>query len=153
MKDISINLVAELEVKYVPKRGRKPYGEILTSNDAFKILYPLFNPDTIRLQEQFVVLYLNNASAVIGYFNCSKGGTTGTCVDNKIILSVALRCVAQSIIIAHNHLSGKLIPSASDKKVTACLKQAAENLGMTLMDHLIISGDKNYFSFSDSGIN
>jgi hypothetical protein len=58
MKDLTINLVAELEVKYVPKRGRKPYGEIRTSNDAFKVLYPLFNPDTIRLQEQFVVLYL-----------------------------------------------------------------------------------------------
>ena len=80
MKDLTINLVAELEVKYVPKRGRKPYGEIRTSNDAFKILYPLFNPDTIRLQEQFIVLYLNNACAVIGYFNCSKGGTTATCV-------------------------------------------------------------------------
>lgn len=47
MKDLTINLVAELEVKYVPKRGRNPYGEIRTSNDTFKILYPLFNPDTI----------------------------------------------------------------------------------------------------------
>ena len=152
MKDLTINLVAELEVKYVPKRGRKPYGEIRTSNDAFKILYPLFNPDTIRLQEQFIVLYLNNASAVIGYFNCSIGGTTGTCVDNKIILSVALRCVAQSIIIAHNHPSGKLIASTSDKKVTASLKQAAELMGITLMDHLIVSGDNDYFSFADYGI-
>ncbi len=151
MNDLKINLVTELKVKYVPKRGRKPVGEILTSIDAFKILYPLFNPDTIRLQEQFVVLYLNNASTVIGYFSCSIGGTTGTCVDNKIILSIALRCVAQSLIIAHNHPSGKLIPSASDKKVTACLKQAAEYLGMTLMDHLIVSGDNNYYSFTDHG--
>ncbi len=39
--------------------------KFLTSIDAFKILYPLFNPDTIRLQEQFVVLYLYNASTVI----------------------------------------------------------------------------------------
>ena len=94
MKDISINLVKELEVSYVLKRGRKPYEEIRTSNDAFQVLYPLFNPNTVRLQEQFIVLYLNNASAVIGYFYSSIGGTTGTCVDNKIILSVALRCVA-----------------------------------------------------------
>lgn len=152
MKDLTINLVAELEVKYVPKRGRKPYGEIRTSDDAFKILYPLFNPDTIRLQEQFIVLYLNNASSVIGYFNCSKGGTTGTCVDTKIILSVALRCVAQSIIIAHNHPSGKLIASTSDKMITASLKQAAELMGITLMDHLVVSGDNEYFSFADYGI-
>lgn len=152
MKDLTINLVAELKVKYVPKRGRKPVGEIRTSNDAFQVLYPLFNPDTIRLQEQFVVLYLNNASSVIGHFNCSIGGTTGTSVDNKIILSVALRCVAQSIIIAHNHPSGKLIASTSDKKVTASLKQAAEFMGITLMDHLIVSGNRDYYSFADYGI-
>lgn len=152
MNDLKINLVTELKVKYVPNRGRKPVGEILTSIDAFKILYPLFNPDTIRLQEQFVVLYLNNASAVIGYFNCSVGGTTGTFVDNKIILSIALRCVAQSIIIAHNHPSGKLVPSASDKKLTNSLKHATESLGMTLMDHLIVSGDRDFYSFDDRGI-
>ncbi len=152
MNDLKINLVTELKVKYVPKRGRKPVGEILTSIDAFKIIYPLFNPDTIRLQEQFVVIYLNNASAVIGYFSCSIGGTTGTCVDNKIILSIALRCVARSMIIAHNHPSGKIVPSASDKKVTYSLKQAAEYLGVNLIDHLILSGDNNYYSFADHGI-
>lgn len=131
MNNQTINLVAELQVKYVPKKRRKPYGELRNSKDAFKILYPLFNPDTIRLQEQFVVLYLNNASAVIGFFKCSLGGTTGTYVDNKIILSVALRCVAQSIVIAHNHPSGKLTPSLSDKKVTSLLKQAADYQGIT----------------------
>jgi hypothetical protein len=78
MKDLNINLVAELKLKYVPSKARKPYGEIHTSNDAYQILYPLFNPDSIRLQEQLFVLYLNNASAVIGYFNCSIGGTDGT---------------------------------------------------------------------------
>ena len=152
MNDLKINLVTELKVKYVPKRGKKPVGEILTSIDAFKILYPLFNPDTIRLQEQFVVLYLNNTSAVIGFFSCSTGGTTGTYVDNKIILSIALRCVARSMIIAHNHPSGKIVPSASDKKVTYSLKQAAEYLGVNLIDHLILSGDNNYYSFADHGI-
>jgi DNA repair protein RadC len=152
MKDLKINLVAELQIKYVPSKARKPYGAIHTSNDAYQILYPLFNPNTIRLQEQLVVLYLNNAAAVIGFFNCSIGGTDGTCVDIKIILSVALRCMAKSIILAHNHPSAKMIPSLADKKITASLKQAANFHGIELLDHLIVSANKDFYSFADQGI-
>lgn len=152
MKDLKINLVAELQIKYVPSKAKKPYGAIHTSNDAYQILYPLFNPSTIRLQEQLVVLYLNNAAAVIGYFNCSIGGTDGTCVDIKIILSVALRCMAKSIILAHNHPSAKMVPSLADKKITASLKQAANFHGIELLDHLIVSANKDFYSFADQGI-
>ena len=152
MKDLNINLVAELQIKYVPSKARKPYGNVQTSSQAYQIIYPLFNPNTIRLQEQLFVLYLNNAAAVIGYFNCSIGGTDGTCVDIKIILSVALRCMAKSIILAHNHPSGKMIPSMADKKITASLKQAANFHGIELLDHLIVSANKDFYSFADHGI-
>jgi DNA repair protein RadC len=152
MKDLKINLVAELQLKYVPRKAKKTYCAIHTSNDAYQILYPLFNPSTIRLKEQLVVLYLNNTAAVIGYFNCLIGGTDGTCVDIKIILSVALRCMAKSIILAHNHPSTKMIPYLADKKITASLKQVANFHGIELLDHLIVSANKDFYSFADHGI-
>ena len=93
------------------------------------------------------MLYLNNAAAVIGNFNCSIGGTDGTCVDIKIILSVALRCMAKSIILAHNHPSAKMIPSLVDKKITNSLKQASNFHEVELLDHLIVSANKDFYSW------
>jgi DNA repair protein RadC len=68
----------------------------------------LFSPDTISSQEQFVVLYLNRANKVIGSYQLSKGGITGTIADVRLILSVALKTLATGLILAHNHPSGNL---------------------------------------------
>jgi hypothetical protein len=58
MNDQIINLVTEIKVKYVPKCGRKPIGEIHTSLDAFKILYPLFNPILFDYKNSLLFLIL-----------------------------------------------------------------------------------------------
>jgi DNA repair protein RadC len=81
---------------------------ITNSQDAFEILNMLFSPDAISLQEQFVVLYLNRANKVIGSYQLSKGGITGTIADVTLILSVALKTLATGLILAHNHPSGNL---------------------------------------------
>lgn len=79
----------------------------------------------------------------------SKGGITGSVVDIRIILGVALKCGASSIIMIHNHPSGKLVPSDADKTITKKLKQSCELSDIALIDHLIIS-KSGYYSFSDS---
>ena len=56
---------------------------------AFDILATLFPQETICLQEQFVVLYLNRANKVIGSYQLFKGGITGTIADIRLIFSVA----------------------------------------------------------------
>jgi DNA repair protein RadC len=80
----------------------------------------------------------------------SKGGISGTVVDIRIILGVALKCNASSIILVHNHPSGKLEASEPDKAITKRLKQACNLLELVLLDHLIIS-KYGYFSFADDG--
>jgi DNA repair protein RadC len=71
--------VAEITVSYKPKAGKKPV--IVTSLNAFNIFRELYSPDTIYLQEQISVLYLNRSNKVLGYYKASVGGITGTVAD------------------------------------------------------------------------
>jgi DNA repair protein RadC len=141
--------LSEIHVSYKP--GLKSSKPINSSQDAFDILVELFPEETICLQEQFVVLYLNRANKVIGSYKLSKGGLTGTVADVRLILSVALKTLASGLILAHNHPSGNLKPSEADKQITSKIKQAAKLLDIELLDHIIISNE-GYFSFIDDGI-
>ena len=105
--------LSEIHVSYKP--GLISSKTINDSNAAFDILATLFPQETICLQEQFVVLYLNRANRVIGSYQLSKGGITGTIADVRLILSVALKTLASGLILAHNHPSGNLHPSEADK--------------------------------------
>jgi DNA repair protein RadC len=80
----------------------------------------------------------------------STGGITGTVVDIRLLLSVALKTAATGIILAHNHPSGNLKPSEADKELTNKIKKASEYMDIKLLDHLIISSD-SYLSFSEQG--
>jgi DNA repair protein RadC len=63
---------------------------------------------------------------------------------------VALKCNATAILIAHNHPSGKLLPSEADISITKSIYKCGEILNITLIDHLIVTKE-GYFSFSDEG--
>ncbi len=88
---------------------------------------------------------------MIGSYQLSKGGITGTIADARLILSVALKTLATGLILAHNHPSGNLKPSEVDIGLTKKIKQSAKLMGIELLDHIIISNE-GYFSFIDDGI-
>ncbi len=88
---------------------------------------------------------------MLGVYQVSSGGTTGTVVDPKLIFQAALKTNASSVIIAHNHPSGNLQPSDLDKKLTSKLINAGSFLDINVLDHLIIIND-NYKSFADDGL-
>ena len=142
------NKVAEIEVSYKPVKSRKPI--ISSSLDAYRELKAFYPEETIELQEQFVVMYLNRANRVIGIYPSSKGGITGTCVDIRLILSVALKIAAVGYIISHNHPSGNLKPSQADLLLTCKIKESCKLLEIELLDHIILSAD-GYYSFADEG--
>lgn len=143
------NKVSEIEVSYRPAIGRKPI--IKSSYDAYSELKAFYPEDTLELQEQFVVMYLNRANRVIGIYPIFKGGMTSTPVDIRLILSVALKVAATSIILSHNHPSGNLKPSQADIDITNKIKSAATFMDITVWDHLIITKDA-YFSFEGKGM-
>ena len=150
MNKTAIPNVAEITVSYKPCKAHKPL--IKSSDDAYFHLLKFFPEDTIALYETFVVGYLNRANRLIGIYELSKGGITGTVADPRLILSVALKCAATGIILAHNHPSGNLQASNADKEITQKIKNACEYLDIKLLDHLIIVPDDAYFSFADEGL-
>ncbi len=87
---------------------------------------------------------------MLGLYPLSKGGITGTIVDQRLIFAVALKCNATGIILCHNHPSGKLLPSEEDITLTKSIGKCAELLGVSLLDHLIISKN-GFYSFSNEG--
>lgn len=56
------------------------------------------------------------------------------------------------MILTHNHPSGTLMPSASDKQITKKIKDAATLLDIKVLDHIIITPNADYFSFADEGL-
>ena len=149
---MNINNLGEVSVgyKYTSTLADRP--KITNVHAAFEVLSKVIDLDSIGLQEQFVVLFLNNSNVVIGSCNAFKGGLTSTLVDVRIIVATALKLMSASIIVAHNHPSGNLNPSASDIALTQKLKIALEYMDIKLLDHLIISPELSYKSFSDEGL-
>jgi DNA repair protein RadC len=140
--------VAEIQVKY--KKRKKLGPKIENSNEAALILKSYFDPDTIHLQEELIVLYLNNASNVIGVYKSSKGGMSSTIVDIRIILAVDLKIACSSIILSHNHPSGNLKPSNDDIKITRKIYEAGKILDISIIDHIIISPNLDFYSLAEN---
>jgi DNA repair protein RadC len=78
----------------------------------------------------------------------SKGGITQASVDVRLVLKRALEVGATAMILAHNHPSGDLKPSAADKSLTKKINQAAATLDLKILDHIILT-EHSYFSFAD----
>lgn len=142
-------MMPEIQLRYRTSHVQKV--TITHCKEAFNVLYPLFDQDTIEYQETFIVVFLNRANETIGWLKLSQGGMTGTVVDNKILFATALKCGASGIILSHNHPSGKLKPSHSDIVLTNKIVEVAKLLEITVLDHLIITRD-GHFSFCEDGI-
>jgi DNA repair protein RadC len=146
------NKVAELKVSYYPETGWEEQPVITSSKDAYDFLYTFFPKETIALQEHFIVAYLNRANKVIGVYHASKGGVSGTIADPRLILGTGLKIVASGILLAHNHPSGNIQPSASDIELTRKIKEGSQLMDITLHDHIIVTPIKDrYYGFADEG--
>lgn len=141
------------EVAIIYKSIAKPseFPKITNSNEAYQILKNIYNPDTIEHHEEFIILLLNRANKVMSWSKTSQGGTSGTVVDIKHILQLAIKTNACGIVLSHNHPSGGLVPSEQDKTITRKIKEAAKLFDITLLDHVIMTSEY-YYSFSDEGI-
>ncbi len=145
----AVTIAAALEI------GRRRRGEeaqkiakITSSKSAFDLLQPLMGD---LPHEEFWIVYLNNSNKIIHTAQLSKGGITGTLVDVRLVLKRALELSAVALILAHNHPSGTLRPSAADHQITKKLQKASEALDIKVLDHLIIT-QKDYYSFADEKV-
>lgn len=145
----AITIIAALELG---RRRREEEAITLKKITSSKSVFELMQPIIGELpHEEFWILYLNNSNKVIYKAQLSKGGITGTVVDIRLVFKMAFEHNATSIILTHNHPSGKLLASDADIQITKKLKLAGQQLDITILDHLIIT-ENGFYSFQDEGI-
>jgi len=93
-------------------------------------------------REVFAVVMLDTRHRLIEYAELFQGTIDGAEVHPREVVRQALRCNAAALIVAHNHPSGSVEPSAADRAVTARLKQALALVDVRLLDHIVVAGSK-----------
>ena len=103
-----------------------------------------------RDTEQFRVLFLDRKNVLIADEELAKGTVDHVPVYPREVVKRALELNASALIVVHNHPSGDPTPSQSDIDMTQQIQSAAEALGLTVHDHLVI-GKSEEFSFRSAG--
>jgi DNA repair protein RadC len=148
----------------VPGMGLAKSGQILSSfelarryllTESNKIecaedVLPLLSDIRNKSQEHFVCITLNGASEVIQKRIVTVGILDRSLVHPRDVFADVIIDRAAAVIFAHNHPSGDLQPSDEDIRTQARLVQAADILGIRVLDHLIVSR-KGYLSFEELG--
>ncbi|TPD58797.1 MULTISPECIES: DNA repair protein RadC [Streptococcus] len=101
-----------------------------------------------KKQEHLVALYLNTQNQIIHQQTIFIGSATRSIAEPREILHYAIKHMATSIILVHNHPSGAVAPSRNDDHVTKLVKEACDLMGIVLLDHLIVSYS-SYFSYRE----
>ena len=101
--------------------------------------------------EELWIILLNRANYVLHKEMVSRGGTSSTVVDPKLVVKKALDSHACGIILVHNHPSGNPRPGREDLAQTGMMKKAASTFDISLLDHIIICDDR-FYSFSDDKV-
>jgi DNA repair protein RadC len=104
-----------------------------------------------REQESFGVLILSTASSVIEVLIVATGSLTEVQVHPREVFREAVRMAANSIILFHNHPSGKLEPSHADIALTEKMISVGEKVGIPVLDHVIV-GAGGFTSMRASGV-
>ena len=141
-KAILIGAALELGRRHNLHRGKL----ILKASD----IIPYVQHYAMYQQEHFISITLNGAHEIIRIIPVSVGTLNKTMVHPRDVFSSAIKDMAASIIVCHNHPSGNSFPSTEDFEITERLIRAGDYLGIKIIDHLILT-QNNYFSFNEQG--
>ena len=139
---MKISMAIELAHEIAEPPGK--YAERITSPQAamrycqteFKALA------NHAVQEEFWLVTLDTKNHPIGKHMITVGTLRNSLVHPREVFRPAIADAANCIIVVHNHPSGDPTPSDQDISVTERLEQAAEIIGIPLIDHIVVAGDK-----------
>jgi len=101
-------------------------------------------------QEQFLLLTLNGAHAVIAIHIVTIGIANRTIIHPREIFYHAIKDNACALAFAHNHPTGELEASQNDEEITERLVKASKIMGFHIVDHIIFN-KRNWFSMRENG--
>lgn len=121
----------------------------LTASDSFGAFQ--WFEDMINFEQEVVVgAFLNSDNSLIRRQEIFRGTVNSSLAQPREILKAALAVNAAKLIVAHNHPSSSIEPSHEDLHFTVRLEWAAETIGIPLLDHIIVGGRGDFFSFADA---
>lgn len=143
--------VRELTVRYRRRRipGRRmPAGPLTVPAAAAALFLELLKNEAV---EVCGMLCLTSRLHIVGYHELSRGTVDHTIVMARDVFRTALLAHAKAIVLGHNHRGGSVEPSVDDLALTRSLSAAGALLGIDVLDHLIVSPDRAFYSFKTAG--
>lgn len=138
----ALTIAAALELG--KRMNKAPQASIGSPSEVI----PFIKSYAMQHQEHFLCVSLNGAREIISIRVICVGSGNIAVIRSSDVFSEAIKEHASAVILCHNHPSGNPMPSDDDICTTMRLYQAAEILGITLLDHIIITKN-SYFSFSE----
>lgn len=127
--------------------------KLLNSDDIYSVMQRvLLRENKIdRNREHFWTICLDHVHKILNIELVSMGTINKTLVEPMEVFSIPLQKRAVKIILVHNHPSGEIQPSETDKDITDRLIQVGRIMNIPVLDHLIIT-EKTYYSFTATGL-
>lgn len=135
-------------LKYIEARAKVP-GTMLSQPETAINMFRLSLACEER--EHFEVAFLDTKNRLIARERLFSGTIDRSAVHVRIVVQRAMQLNASACIVAHNHPSGVVDPSQSDRRVTDDLAMALQLVEVQLLDHIIVS-PVNSFSFANNGL-
>lgn len=104
-----------------------------------------------KKKEHFMAVLLDTRNRLLKTVEISIGSLDTSLAHPREVFKEAISASAASVIVVHNHPSGDCTPSADDVELTKRLFSAGEIIGITLLDHIIVS-DSGYVSLKSKGL-
>lgn len=115
--------------------SKNPIKKITNAEDVFNHFHERLKD---KKEEHFYILMLNTQNIIIGEQLISKGILDASIVHPREIFRPAIKNSASKIILVHNHPSGDPKPSTEDNEITRRLMNAGEELGVKIVDSVIV---------------
>lgn len=142
-----LRLVPQVSRRYMMSLGDSR-NELSSSAAAGRYVVPLF---MYEREEVVFMLCLDSRCKLINCREIGRGVVNCAQVSVRRVVEQALSQSAVSVVLAHNHVDGLAIPSREDELTTRRIQEALALVGVTLSDHIIVSGD-DFVSLADSGL-
>lgn len=154
LRKLAVSMVRKLEIKIALVRppGFKRGPQITEAGDVGQFVAAVHAAFTDDVQESFYVLPLNTRNEVVGVYEAARGTINEVAVAPADVIRVVLAAGTDRFIVVHNHPSGYSEPSQADALLTGRLKTAAKCVGLTMLDHVVIGGDGELFSFATAEV-
>ena len=125
-----------------------PQVEVHRAGDVVSLLTP-----TIGWSEQeiFVVVSLNTQNRVIDVTTVGIGGVSKVVVSPRLAFRDAIRALAETIVLVHNHPAGDPVPSHDDIALTHRFSYIGSIIGVRVVDHIVIGRAGRFCSLARLG--